>query len=180
MTSTASHATALLQSTKYHTITPDVRTSLSYVLNPFFIFLLEREIPRHHSHCFLSCVSTHRCACMPSVLGISAPFTRTYFHVSADSPRRSREGALLPAGALACVWIYGLHRHPALWESPDAFLPGRWLDGAAARQVIEGFPAHPRPGPVKHDRSIFTSADSSRRCCVLDAHPPIPVGTSAF
>lgn len=43
------------------------------------------------------------------------------------------KGTLLPAGALACVWIYGLHRHPALWESPDSFLPRRWLGGA--RQV---------------------------------------------
>lgn len=49
--------------------------------------------------------------------------------------RCPKTGTLLPAGALACVWIYGLHRHPALWESPNTFLPGRWLGAAAARQV---------------------------------------------
>lgn len=38
-------------------------------------------------------------------------------------------GTLLPAGSLACVWIYALHHHPALWRSPEAFLPRRWLDG---------------------------------------------------
>lgn len=40
------------------------------------------------------------------------------------------KGTLLPAGAMACVWIYGLHRHPGLWENPDTFLPRRWLDRA--------------------------------------------------
>eukprot|EP00903_Cladosiphon_okamuranus_P014695 g13621.t1 len=49
-------------------------------------------------------------------------------HLTSDL--RLKDGALLPAGALACVWIYGLHRHPALWESPNAFLPERWLEGA--------------------------------------------------
>ncbi|CAM9590298.1 unnamed protein product, partial [Ascophyllum nodosum] len=46
------------------------------------------------------------------------------------SDLRLKDGTLLPAGALACVWIYGLHRHPALWENPEAFLPRRWLDEA--------------------------------------------------
>ncbi|CAN0544423.1 unnamed protein product, partial [Ectocarpus sp. 12 AP-2014] len=64
---------------------------------------------------------------------------------------------LLPAGALACVWIYGLHRHPALWKSPDKFLPGRWLNGA--RQAItRGYPSshedtassHLTPLPLPH------------------------------
>ncbi|CAN0259012.1 unnamed protein product [Ectocarpus fasciculatus] len=49
-------------------------------------------------------------------------------HLSTDL--RLKDGTLLPAGALACVWIYGLHRHPALWKSPDKFLPERWLNGA--------------------------------------------------
>lgn len=47
-----------------------------------------------------------------------------------------RQGTLLPAGALACVWIYGLHRHPALWESPNAFLPERWLEGARQASIL--------------------------------------------
>ena len=53
-------------------------------------------------------------------------------------PHLLRIGTLLPAGALACVWIYGLHRHPALWKSPDSFVPERWLNGA--QQAREGLP----------------------------------------
>ncbi|CAM9570341.1 unnamed protein product [Pylaiella littoralis] len=49
-------------------------------------------------------------------------------HLTSDL--RLKDGTLLPAGALACVWIYGLHRQSSLWESPDVFLPERWLDGA--------------------------------------------------
>ncbi|CAN0085044.1 unnamed protein product, partial [Laminaria digitata] len=49
-------------------------------------------------------------------------------HLTSDL--RLKDGTLLPAGALACVWIYGLHRHPALWKSPDSFVPERWLNGA--------------------------------------------------
>ncbi|CAM9323541.1 unnamed protein product [Phaeothamnion confervicola] len=37
------------------------------------------------------------------------------------------DGTVLPRGALACVWIYCLHRHPDLWSQPDDFLPERWL-----------------------------------------------------
>ena len=32
----------------------------------------------------------------------------------------------LPAGSVACVWIYGLHRNPKFWHHPDDFLPDRW------------------------------------------------------
>lgn len=34
----------------------------------------------------------------------------------------------LPKGALACVWIYGLHRNPKLWDRPNDFVPERWLE----------------------------------------------------
>lgn len=34
----------------------------------------------------------------------------------------------LPAGAVACIWIYGLHRNPTLWDQPDDFVPERWLN----------------------------------------------------
>lgn len=36
--------------------------------------------------------------------------------------------AVLPSGSLACIWIYGLHRNPLLWDRPDEFLPERWTD----------------------------------------------------
>ena len=35
---------------------------------------------------------------------------------------------VLPAGSLACVWIYGLHRNPLIWDRPNDFLPERWID----------------------------------------------------
>jgi cytochrome P450 len=35
---------------------------------------------------------------------------------------------VLPAGALACIWIYGLHRNPKFWNRPNAFFPERWID----------------------------------------------------
>jgi cytochrome P450 len=35
---------------------------------------------------------------------------------------------VLPAGALACIWIYGLHRNPKFWNRPNNFLPERWID----------------------------------------------------
>ena len=36
-------------------------------------------------------------------------------------------GVSLPAGSLACIWIYSLHRHPQFWSRPDDFVPERWL-----------------------------------------------------
>uniref|UniRef100_A0A7S2UL92 Cytochrome P450 n=2 Tax=Attheya septentrionalis TaxID=420275 RepID=A0A7S2UL92_9STRA len=35
---------------------------------------------------------------------------------------------ILPAGSLACIWIYGLHRNKQLWDRPDEFIPDRWID----------------------------------------------------
>lgn len=35
---------------------------------------------------------------------------------------------VLPAGSVACVWIYSLHRNPKFWNRPNEFLPDRWLD----------------------------------------------------
>ena len=34
----------------------------------------------------------------------------------------------LPAGSLACIWIYGLHRNSLFWNKPNNFLPERWID----------------------------------------------------
>lgn len=42
----------------------------------------------------------------------------------------------LPEGALACVWIYGLHRNDKFWENPDDFKPERWLK--EAHDVVPG------------------------------------------
>jgi cytochrome P450 len=42
------------------------------------------------------------------------------------------DGPLLPAGAMACIWIYSLHRNPDHWEEPDKFRPERWLSDTTA------------------------------------------------
>jgi cytochrome P450 len=52
-----------------------------------------------------------------------------------DLPLAAEEGeqqhkTTLPAGALACIWIYGLHRNPKFWNRPNEFLPERWIDPA--------------------------------------------------
>lgn len=41
----------------------------------------------------------------------------------------SNSNILLPAGSVACIWIYSLHRNPKLWHRPEDFLPDRWLQG---------------------------------------------------
>eukprot|EP00854_Cymbomonas_tetramitiformis_P034324 gene34324-biopygen25561 len=43
-------------------------------------------------------------------------------HKEGDGPRLE-----IPPGVLCCIWIYGLHRHPDVWENADAFCPERWL-----------------------------------------------------
>lgn len=52
-----------------------------------------------------------------------------------DTPLRIPGGnATIPAGTLACIWIYSLHRNPAVWKDrPNEFVPERWLlqQGAA-------------------------------------------------
>jgi cytochrome P450 len=47
-----------------------------------------------------------------------------------------RPSVTLPAGALACVWIYGLHRNDAFWENPNEFKPERWLK--KGHEVVPG------------------------------------------
>lgn len=37
-------------------------------------------------------------------------------------------GYKFPKGAGVNITIYGVHRHPDIWENPDAFIPERWLD----------------------------------------------------
>mmetsp|Transcript_18565 Transcript_18565/g.45982 ORF Transcript_18565/g.45982 Transcript_18565/m.45982 type:complete len:624 (-) Transcript_18565:66-1937(-) len=46
--------------------------------------------------------------------------------VPAENPKEPP--VILPAGSIACIWIYGLHRNPEIWDRPDEFRPERWLD----------------------------------------------------
>ncbi|KAL3945809.1 MAG: hypothetical protein SGBAC_000081 [Bacillariaceae sp.] len=46
--------------------------------------------------------------------------------VPAENP--NEPPVMLPAGSIACIWIYGLHRNPEFWDRPDEFRPERWLD----------------------------------------------------
>ncbi|HEY1797982.1 MAG TPA: cytochrome P450 [Stellaceae bacterium] len=42
------------------------------------------------------------------------------------------EGVVVPAGSLIMIAPWVLHRHRALWEEPERFVPGRFLPDAAA------------------------------------------------
>jgi cytochrome P450 len=47
----------------------------------------------------------------------------------------------LPKGALACVWIYSLHRNPQIWQHhPNRFVPQRWLDGPTSLESSSFIP----------------------------------------
>lgn len=39
-----------------------------------------------------------------------------------------KPSVILLEGALACIWIYGLHRNEAFWRHPNEFKPERWLE----------------------------------------------------
>jgi cytochrome P450 len=48
--------------------------------------------------------------------------------VSMKNEETNMPPIVLPAGSIACIWIYGLHRNPRFWNRPDDFIPERWLD----------------------------------------------------
>ncbi|GAB7193309.1 cytochrome P450 [Kineococcus sp. NUM-3379] len=52
-------------------------------------------------------------------------------------------GVPVPAGTLVIVCTWALHRHPALWEDPEAFRPGRFLE-RVRREGYVPFGAGPR------------------------------------
>lgn len=41
--------------------------------------------------------------------------------------KKKNDDVILPAGTLACIWIYSLHRHPEFWYQPNDFIPERWM-----------------------------------------------------
>jgi cytochrome P450 len=50
------------------------------------------------------------------------------FPVSMKNEETNKSPTVLPAGSIACIWIYGLHRNPRFWNRPNDFVPERWLD----------------------------------------------------
>ena len=63
-----------------------------------------------------------------------APFVvRKLLHqvpiIDVDDENNKTE-TVLQAGTFACIWIFGMHRNPILWNRPDDFLPERWIDPA--------------------------------------------------
>jgi len=52
----------------------------------------------------------------------------------------------LPKGAMACLWIYGLHHHPDYWSNPEDFIPERWLTADLVRTTED----------TKHSTKMFT------------------------
>lgn len=49
------------------------------------------------------------------------------------------DGYEIPAGALVCVSQWVLHRHPDHWDRPDAYVPGRFADGAPPHHLYLPF-----------------------------------------
>ncbi|RYD32622.1 MAG: cytochrome P450, partial [Verrucomicrobiaceae bacterium] len=47
-------------------------------------------------------------------------------------------GYTLPAGSAVVISPYALHRHPAFWERPEEFDPGRFLGAAPAAYIPFG------------------------------------------
>jgi cytochrome P450 len=50
------------------------------------------------------------------------------FPVSMKNEETNKSPTVLPAGSIACIWIYSLHRNPRFWNRPNDFVPERWLD----------------------------------------------------
>lgn len=47
----------------------------------------------------------------------------------------------LPRDALACIWVYGLHRNPDVWKNnPHMFDPQRWIDGPSELELASFMP----------------------------------------
>lgn len=47
----------------------------------------------------------------------------------------------LPRNALACIWVYSLHRNPDVWQKdPHNFVPQRWLDGLSKLELASYMP----------------------------------------
>lgn len=63
-----------------------------------------------------------------------APFVvrRVSESISVEDSRR-KESVILPEHALACIWIYSLHRNDRYWSRPDDFFPERWLEAESER-----------------------------------------------
>lgn len=47
----------------------------------------------------------------------------------------------LPRNSFACVWVYSLHRNPAIWQTnPNSFIPQRWIDGPSKMELASFMP----------------------------------------
>lgn len=58
-----------------------------------------------------------------------APFIARRLQENVVIPTENNDGVMtLPAGSVALVWIYSLHRNPEFWNRPDDFIPERWID----------------------------------------------------
>ncbi len=71
------------------------------------------------------------------------------YPVIAAAPRYARRelalgGFTLPAGTRLTVSLYLIHRHPAVWKDPGAFVPERFLDASAPRSAYFPFGLGPR------------------------------------
>ena len=67
-----------------------------------------------------------------------APFIVRKLPKQIGIPHPDKEKGLLylPAETFVCIWIYSLHRNPALWHRPNDFVPERWIDPSIRQMDI--------------------------------------------
>lgn len=90
-------------------------------------------------------------------------------------------GVAVPAGSLACIAPWLLHRHEAHWAAPDAFRPERFLPGAPMPAPFTYLPFGLGPRlcvgqEMALDMGMLLLATLAQRfrLCALPGHRPVP------
>lgn len=66
---------------------------------------------------------------LPYSIALSSNETeQTFLNNLSPKQTQKNHATAIPAGSLACIWIYGLHRNPTFWNQPDDFVPERWIE----------------------------------------------------
>lgn len=89
-------------------------------------------------------------------------------------------GHAIAKGTLAFVSVYGLHRHPDLWDRPDQFLPERFADPTIRRPGYLPFSIGPHACLGKHlamlqMQTLLIMLCQRHQIAVRDPSPPEPI-----
>lgn len=89
-------------------------------------------------------------------------------------------GQSIAKGTLAFVSVYGLHRHPDLWDHPDRFMPDRFADPTVRRPGFLPFSIGPHACLGKHLAMLQMQTLLAMLCqryqlAVRDLSPPEPI-----